>query len=37
MVDKWVKQKLPGIFISIDNRYADCSFDPDLKKSVLTK
>ena len=37
MVDKWVKQQIPNVFISIDNRYSNCNFDPDLKKSVLTK
>lgn len=37
MVDKWVKQQIPNIFISIDNRYEQCNFGPDLKKSVLTK
>ncbi len=37
MVDKWIKQRLPNIFISIDNRYTDCGFQPELKKSVLTK
>lgn len=37
MVDKWIKQRLPNIFISIDNRYAECSFQPELQKSVLTK
>ncbi len=37
MVEKWVKQRLPNIFISIDNRYAGCTFQPELQKSVLTK
>ncbi|MBP0612993.1 peptidylprolyl isomerase [Chryseobacterium sp. cx-311] len=37
MVEKWIKQRIPNIFISIDNRYADCSFQPELKKSILTK
>ncbi len=36
MVDKWVKQQIPHIFISINNRYSQCSFDPDLKSAVLT-
>ncbi len=37
MVEKWVKQRIPNIFLSIDNRYSNCQFDPDLQKSVLSK
>lgn len=36
MVEKWVKQNLPTIFITIDNRYKTCNFGSDLQKSVLT-
>ena len=37
MVEKWVKQKLPDTFISINDRYKDCSFKTDWRKSEATK
>ena len=33
MVEKWVKEKLPDVFISINNRYKDCAFKTDWRKS----
>ena len=32
MVEKWVKEKLPTIFISINDRYKDCAFKTDIRK-----
>lgn len=32
MVEKWVKEKLPNIFISINDRYKDCKFKTDWRK-----
>lgn len=26
VIDKWVKEKIPGIFISVDDRYKNCPF-----------
>ena len=37
MVEKWVKEKLPNIFISINDRYKDCSFKTDWRKTVEEK
>lgn len=37
MVEKWVNGKLPNTFISIDNRYKDCTFKTDWNKKALTK
>jgi peptidyl-prolyl cis-trans isomerase SurA len=37
LVDKWVKEQLPDTFISIDNRYKDCSFKTDWNKSAIIK
>lgn len=37
VLDKWVKEQLPDTFISIDNRYKDCSFKIDWQKSALIK
>ncbi|TXF77702.1 peptidylprolyl isomerase [Chryseobacterium sp.] len=37
MVEKWVNEKLPNTFISIDNRYKDCTFKTDWNKKALTK
>lgn len=37
MVEKWVNEKIPGIFISIDNRFSDCSFKNNWKKEALVK
>ncbi|MCG2779739.1 MAG: peptidylprolyl isomerase [Weeksellaceae bacterium] len=34
MVEKWVKEKLPSVFISINNRYKDCTFKTDWRKSA---
>ncbi|WP_423975376.1 peptidylprolyl isomerase [Kaistella sp.] len=34
MVEKWVKEKLPNVFISINDRYKDCSFKTDWRKTV---
>ncbi len=33
MVEKWVKEKLPDVFISINNRYKDCTFKTDWRKA----
>lgn len=33
MVEKWVKEKLPNVFISINDRYKDCTFKTDWRKS----
>lgn len=33
MVEKWVKEKLPDVFISINNRYKDCAFKTDWRKA----
>lgn len=35
IVEKWVKEKLPNIFISIDDRYKDCTFKNDWRKEAL--
>ncbi len=37
MVEKWVKDKLPNIFISINDRYKDCVFKTDIRKTASTK
>ncbi len=37
MVEKWVKEKLPNIFISINDRYKDCVFKTDWRKNTDTK
>lgn len=37
MVEKWVKEKLPNIFISINDRYKDCVFKTDWRKSTVSK
>ena len=34
MVEKWVKEKLPNVFISINDRYKDCVFKTDWRKST---
>ena len=34
MVEKWVKEKLPNVFISINNRYKDCTFKTDWRKTI---
>lgn len=36
-LDKWVKEQLPDTFISIDNRYKDCSFKTDWNKAAIIK
>ncbi len=36
IVEKWVNNKIPSIFISIDNKYKDCKFHSNwLKSSVV--
>ena len=35
MVEKWVKEKLPSVFISINDRYKDCVFKTDWRKKDL--
>ncbi len=37
MVEKWVKEKLPNVFISINDRYKDCTFKTDWRKTVDNK
>lgn len=37
MVEKWVKEKLPNIFISINDRYKNCVFKTDWRKTADTK
>ncbi|QDP84477.1 peptidylprolyl isomerase [Chryseobacterium sp. SNU WT5] len=37
MVEKWVKEKLPNVFISINDRYKDCTFKTDWRKTVEDK
>ena len=37
VLDKWVKEQLPGVFISLDNRYKDCHFKNDWQKSTIGK
>nr|WP_233702001.1 peptidylprolyl isomerase [Kaistella palustris] len=32
MVEKWVKEKLPNVFISINDRYKNCTFKTDWRK-----
>ena len=34
MVEKWGKEKLPNVFISINNRYKDCTFKTDWRKTT---
>ncbi|MDN3606845.1 peptidylprolyl isomerase [Kaistella yonginensis] len=34
MVEKWVKEKLPNVFISINDRYKNCTFKTDWRKTV---
>ena len=34
LVEKWVKEKLPNVFISINNRYKDCTFKTDWRKTT---
>ena len=29
VIDKWVKEKIPSIFISVDDRYGSCAFKED--------
>ncbi len=35
MVEKWVNEKLPETFISIDNRYDNCTFKTNWNKEAL--
>lgn len=37
MLEKWIRERSPDIFITIDKRYSDCSLDPSLKKAVTVK
>lgn len=37
MVEKWVKEKLPNVFVSVNDRYKDCTFKTDWRKSAATK
>ena len=37
LVEKWVKEKLPNVFISINNRYKDCTFKTDWRKNTDEK
>ena len=37
MVEKWVKEKLPNVFVSIDNRYKDCTFKTDWRKAETSR
>ena len=37
LVEKWVKEKLPNTFISINNRYKDCVFKTDWRKTADPK
>ncbi len=34
MVEKWVKNKLPDVFISINDRYKNCTFKTDWRKTA---
>ncbi|MGZ5210747.1 MAG: foldase protein PrsA [Kaistella sp.] len=34
MIEKWVKERLPNVFISINNRYKDCTFKTDWRKTT---
>lgn len=34
MVEKWVKEKLPNVFVSINDRYKDCTFKTDWRKGT---
>ena len=37
IVEKWVNNELPNVFISIDKRYKDCNFKTDWKKQSISK
>lgn len=37
MVEKWVKEKLPDVFISINDRYKNCTFKTDWRKDTAAK
>ncbi|MCU7575416.1 peptidylprolyl isomerase [Riemerella anatipestifer] len=37
VMEKWIVEKLPDTFISIDGRYKSCQFDVDWNKQALTK
>jgi peptidyl-prolyl cis-trans isomerase SurA len=36
-VEKWVNNKIPSVFISLDKRYKDCNFKSDWKKGAISK
>ena len=37
MVEKWVKEKLPNVFISINDRYKHCTFKTDWRKDTASR
>ncbi len=37
MMEKWIREKSPEIFITIDKRYSECSLDPTLQKAIATQ
>lgn len=37
MLQKWVTERTPGIFITIDKRYGECSMDPALQRAVAVQ
>ena len=37
MMEKWVKEKLPNIFVSINDRYKDCTFKTDWRKDTASR
>ena len=36
IVEKWVNDKIPSVFISIDNKYKDCKFHNNWQKNPVT-
>ena len=37
MIEKWIDEEIPKTFISVDNRYDNCTFKTNFKKTVTTK
>lgn len=37
IVEKWVKGRIPNVFISLDSRYKDCAFTKNWDKETMTK
>ena len=37
VIEKWVAERLPNIFISIDGRYKDCSFKTNWNKNAVAQ